>query len=89
MSAPDKVAIATHGYRCRGAPTKTAIATHGYRCEVAVVVPVKRGGSSMGQPLPQYPPEKLKDLMPEIIEREDEEILEVVMKAVEVADANS
>ena len=89
MGAPTKVAIATIGYRCGGDPDKIAIATHGYRCPVVVVVPVQRGGSSMGQPLPQYPPEKIKDLMPEWVEKEDTELLEIVMKAVEVASANS
>lgn len=47
MSAPEKIAIATEGYRCpEFEPEKVAIATHGYRCEadVPVIDPSQLGG---------------------------------------------
>ena len=47
MSAPDKVAIATHGYRCGERPNRIAIATHGYRC-IAVVVDRRDGDGGTG-----------------------------------------
>lgn len=90
MGRPDRIAIATRGYRCGGDPNKVAIATYGYRCQVEVIIiPVKRGGSTAGMPLPQFPPDKVKEAVPEWVIREDTELIEFLTKAVEVASANS
>ena len=45
MGAPEKIAIATRGYRCpEFEPEKIAISTYGYRCDVGVAPPDRRDG---------------------------------------------
>ena len=55
MGQPNKIAIATRGYRCNGKPTKVAIATYGYRC-LEPIADFGAGGAARGlvEPRRQY-----------------------------------
>ena len=60
MGFPNRIAIATHGYRCGGTPVKTAIATEGYRClqPVSVIDPFGGGkghGAVIVEPYERLP----------------------------------
>jgi len=94
MSTVNDISIATDGYACGGGPNDIAISTLGYVCPVEVIViPIKRGGSSAGVPLPsrKYELESIDDFeaLKEQIMREDEEIIQVILAAVRILDADT
>lgn len=97
MSTLDDISIATDGYVCGGGPNDIAIAHLGYVCPVEVVViPVRRGGSSAGMPVTEYPPRTIRlpdisdiDNLKEQIMAEDEEIVQVIIAAIRILDADT
>ena len=65
MSFPNRIAIATRGYRCGGNPTKTSIATYGYRCLEPAVDDGLGGGMGHGavilEPTERIEPESYEE----------------------------